>query len=141
MISILVVSHGNFAKSLVTTAEMIAGKQEQVGWVSLAANDGVDSLSDKVASALADFPEDTPTLILADLWGGSPFNAAAQFAAKNPQSIALVAGVNLPILLEAYMARNSTLSELVNKINEIADDSIRQFEVSTDNDDDLGDDL
>ena len=76
MISILVVSHGNFAKSLVTTAEMIAGKQEQVGWVSLAANDGVDSLSDKVASALADFPEDTPTLILADLWGGSPFNAA-----------------------------------------------------------------
>ncbi len=141
MISILVVSHGDFAKSLVTTAEMIAGKQEQVGWVSLAANDGVDSLSDKVASALADFPEGTPTLILADLWGGSPFNAAAQFAAKNSQSIALVAGVNLPILLEAYMARNSTLSELVNKINEIADDSIRQFEVSTDNDDDLGDDL
>lgn len=140
MISILVVSHGDFAKSLIQTAEMIAGKQAQVGWVSLAASDGVDSLSDKVATALAEFPKDTPTLILADLWGGSPFNVATQFAAKNPQSIGLVAGVNLPILLEAYMARNSTLSELVNKINEISDDSIRQFKVSAD-DDDLGDDL
>ncbi len=38
------------------------------------------------------------------------------------------------------MARNSTLTELVNKINEISDDSIRQFTLPTD-DDDLGDDL
>ncbi|MSE22406.1 PTS mannose transporter subunit IIA, partial [Lactobacillus parabuchneri] len=48
--------------------------------------------------------------------------------------------VNLPILLEAYMARNSTLTELVNKITEISTDSIRQFTMPT-QDDDLGDDL
>lgn len=140
MISILVVSHGEFAKSLIQTAEMIAGKQEQVGWVSLAPNDGVDSLSAKISAALGEFPTDAPTLILADLWGGSPFNAAAQFAAKAPESTALIAGVNLPLLLEAYMGRNSTLQELVNKLNDISNDSIRQFTIVTD-DDDLGDDL
>ncbi|MGF2384248.1 PTS sugar transporter subunit IIA [Lentilactobacillus otakiensis] len=140
MISILVVSHGDFAKSLIQTAEMIAGKQNQVGWVSLAANDGVTSLSTKVKATLGKFPKDAQTLILADLWGGSPFNVSAQIVAENPESMALIAGVNLPILLEAYMARNSTLTELVNKINEISDDSIRQFTLPTD-DDDLGDDL
>jgi PTS system mannose-specific IIA component len=140
MISILVVSHGDFSKSLIQTAEMIAGKQQQVSSVSLAANDGVDSLSAKVDTELSKFPESAPTLILADLWGGSPFNAAAKVVAKDPQKAALIAGVNLPILLEAYMARNSSLTELVNKINEIAGDSIRQFTVPAD-DDDLGDDL
>lgn len=140
MISILVVSHGDFAQSLIKTAEMIAGKQEQVESVSLAANDGIDSLSDKVNTQLAKFPQGAQTLILADLWGGSPFNAAARVAAEDPENTALIAGVNLPILLEAYMARNSTLVELVNKVVEISDDSIRQFTVATD-DDDLGDDL
>nr|WP_252892732.1 PTS sugar transporter subunit IIA [Lentilactobacillus otakiensis] len=100
MISILVVSHGDFAKSLIQTAEMIAGKQNQVGWVSLAANDGVASLSTKVKATLGKFPKDAQTLILADLWGGSPFNASAQIVAENPESMALIAGVNLPILLE-----------------------------------------
>ncbi len=114
MISILVVSHGDFSKSLIQTAEMIAGKQQQVSSVSLAANDGVDSLSAKVDTELSKFPESAPTLILADLWGGSPFNAAAKVVAKDPQKTALIAGVNLPILLEAYMARNSSLTELVN---------------------------
>lgn len=140
MISILVVSHGDFAKSLIQTAEMIAGKQGNVSWVSLAPNDGVDSLKAKLDTQIAKFPKDAPILILADLWGGSPFNAAAQIAAENPKETALIAGVNLPILLEAYMARNSTLTELVNKVNEISDDSIRQFTIPTD-DDDLGDDL
>lgn len=140
MISILVVSHGDFSKSLIQTAEMIAGNQQQVASVSLAANDGVDSLSAKVDTELSKFPESAPVLIFADLWGGSPFNAAAKVVAKDPKNKALIAGVNLPILLEAYMARNSSLTELINKINEIAGDSIRQFTVATD-DDDLGDDL
>ncbi|WP_225362316.1 PTS sugar transporter subunit IIA [Lentilactobacillus parabuchneri] len=140
LISILVVSHGDLANSLIHTAEMIAGKQEQVQTVTLAANDGVDSLSAKVDAAMAKLPADQLTLIFADLWGGSPFNAAAQIVGKDPTHTALIAGVNLPILLEAYMARNSTLTELVNKITEISTDSIRQFTMPT-QDDDLGDDL
>lgn len=141
MISIIVASHGGLASALVKTSEMIAGKQDQVATVGLEPSDGVESLSVKFALAQKKLPQDADTLILADLWGGSPFNVAAGVVANDPKHTALIAGVNLPILLEAFMSRQSSLDELVRHIHEISDDSIRQFTIAPPTDNDLGDDL
>ena len=44
-------------------------------------------------------------LFLVDLWGGSPFNQANRIFEEAPEKRAIVAGLNLPMLIEAYSER------------------------------------
>ena len=61
---------------------------------------------------------------MVDLFAGSPFNAASMIAMKN-SNMEIVAGVNLPMLLEVFSNRNfSTLPELVNIAEQSGKESI-----------------
>lgn len=46
-------------------------------------------------------------MILADLWGGTPFNQASAVLDGHEDSWAIVTGLNLPMLIEAYASRMS----------------------------------
>lgn len=54
-------------------------------------------------------PPSDGVLFLVDLFGGSPYNAAARVAAKRPQDD-IVTGVNLPMLLEVLDAKDEAKS-------------------------------
>jgi len=63
-----------------------------------------------------------------DIIGASPFNACARVIHENPdQKLALITGVNLPMLLEGAMNREKDLSleELTQEIKEIGKDQIK----------------
>ncbi|MBU9788619.1 PTS sugar transporter subunit IIA [Lentilactobacillus sp. IMAU92037] len=130
MISILVASHGRLSEEIVKTSEMIAGKQAQISWLSLDPNDGIDSLQAKYNKALTVFTEHHDVLIFTDMWGGSPFEAAGRIVADNPEHIALIGGVNLPILLEAFVSRKTSLTNLVDHLMSVSKNAIRQFKLS-----------
>ena len=49
-------------------------------------------------------------LFLVDLWGGSPFNQANRIFEEAPEKRAIVAGLNLPMLIEAYSERLTATS-------------------------------
>ncbi len=53
-------------------------------------------------------------LFLVDTWGGSPFNAASRIVVDK-EHYEVVAGVNIPMLVETFMARddNPSFDELV----------------------------
>lgn len=138
MISIIVASHGEFAEALIHTSEMIDGKQQNVAAVTLAPSDGIDALESKFKDVFKKLPRND-VLILTDLWGGSPFNAASKFVAEDPAHNALIAGVNLPLLLEAYMIKDQSLSKVVDHLTNVAASSIKQFELpdQSDGEDDL----
>lgn len=138
MTSIIVAGHGQFAKALVETSEMIAGKKTGVATVTLAPQDGIETLENKFKRVLATF-SGNEILILVDLWGGSPFNAAAKFVATEGNHLALMAGVNLPLILEAYMIKDQPLAAVVKHLNQVAPDTIKQFQVSDQGEE--GDDL
>lgn len=56
--------------------------------------------------AIAQFDADDEILVLADLWSGSPFNQASRIAGENPdRKIAIITGLNLPMLIQAYTER------------------------------------
>ena len=45
-------------------------------------------------------------LVLADLWSGSPFNQASRVMGENPdRKFAIITGLNLPMLIQAYTER------------------------------------
>ena len=49
MINILVVTHGNFGNELIKSAEMIAGKQENIEALGLFVEDDFDMFKSKVS--------------------------------------------------------------------------------------------
>ncbi|WP_432643737.1 PTS sugar transporter subunit IIA, partial [Clostridium perfringens] len=46
-------------------------------------------------------------LFLVDLWGGTPFNQANSLVEEHADKWAIVAGMNLPMVIEAYASRFS----------------------------------
>ncbi|MDB6273744.1 PTS mannose transporter subunit IIA, partial [Listeria monocytogenes] len=57
-------------------------------------------------------------LFLTDLKGGTPFNVLVRLL-RNFDAVELVAGVNIPLLLEAFLSRETlSLKELANQVAE-----------------------
>jgi len=112
MVGIVIVSHGSLAQGLGEAAEMILGKQEYMTTLSLEPADGLDSLKAAIQLAAEQVNGGQGVLVLADVRGGTPCNAAALIAYN--LELALVTGVNLPMLLEVLTRRrNIELADLV----------------------------
>ena len=113
MISVIIGTHGMFSEEILKSAEMIFGAQENVGSVTFKPGEGVDNLVEKYNSLISELDSTDGVLFMVDLFGGSPFNAASIIAMKN-NNMEIVAGVNLPMILEVLGSRDfSSLSELL----------------------------
>ncbi|BCQ35354.1 PTS mannose transporter subunit EIIAB [Erwinia rhapontici] len=113
-IAIMIGTHGWAAEQLLKTAEMLLGKQENVGWIDFVPGENAETLMEKYQARLAEMDSTQGVLFLVDTWGGSPFNAASRLVVDKP-GYDVVAGVNIPMLVEVLMARddNPTFDELV----------------------------
>lgn len=107
MVGIILASHGEFAKGILQSGSMIFGEQENVKAVTLMPSEGPDDVRAKMKDAIASFDNQDEVLFLVDLWGGTPFNQANTLFEEHKDKWAIVAGMNLPMLIEAYGARLS----------------------------------
>ncbi|HEK9662111.1 TPA: PTS mannose transporter subunit IIAB, partial [Streptococcus equi subsp. equi] len=95
-----------FAEGIHQSGSMIFGEQEKVQVVTFMPNEGPDDLYGHFNNAIAQFDADDEILVLADLWSGSPFNQASRVAGENPdRKMAIITGLNLPMLIQAYTER------------------------------------
>ena len=104
MVGIIIATHGEFAAGIKQSSSMILGEQEKVESVVFMPNEGPKDLYRKLQEAINKL-ETEEILFLVDLWGGSPFNQANRLLEESPETRAIVAGLNLPMLLEAYGER------------------------------------
>ena len=107
MVGIILASHGEFAKGILQSGSMIFGEQKNVQAVTLSPNEGPDDIKAKMKDAIASFDNQDEILFLVDLWGGTPFNQANSLFEEHKDKWAIVSGMNLPIVIEAYGARFS----------------------------------
>ena len=107
MVGIILASHGDFAKGILQSGSMIFGEQENVQAVTLMPSEGPDDIKAKMKDAIASFDNQDEILFLVDLWGGTPFNQANSLFEEHKDKWAIVAGMNLPMVIEAYGARLS----------------------------------
>lgn len=114
MINILVMSHGELAESICSSAEMIIGEQENLKSVIFNPGESLDALVEKFKKALNEFDNDFPHLVFVDIFGGSPSNATALLLAEN-YKLNIISGVNLPMLLEALSERENTAPDTLVK--------------------------
>ena len=98
MFGIIVGTHGDFAKGIVQSCEMIFGKREHLKAVTLVPGEGPDDVYAKYEAAIKELGNPDRVLILNDLLGGTPYNQAARLV-SNHENYGIVAGVNLPMLI------------------------------------------
>lgn len=106
MVGIILATHGEFAEGILQSGSMIFGEQENVKAVTLHPSDSPETLKERMLEAIATFANQEEVLFLVDLWGGTPFNQANNLCGKH-SNWAIVAGLNLPMLIEAYSSRFS----------------------------------
>ena len=107
MVGIILASHGEFANGLMQSGAMIFGEQPNVAACVLHPSEGPDDIKAKMQAAIDSFDDQTEVLFLVDLWGGTPFNQANSLFEAHKENWAIVSGMNLPMLIEAYAARLS----------------------------------
>lgn len=90
------------------------GEQENVGWIDFVPGENAETLIEKYTAQLEKLDTSKGVLFLVDTWGGSPFNAASRIVVDK-EHYEVVAGVNIPMLVETLMARddNPGFDELV----------------------------
>ncbi|OCG06568.1 PTS mannose transporter subunit EIIAB [Gilliamella sp. wkB178] len=126
MVGIILATHGEFAEGILQSGTMIFGEQENVKAVTLHPSDSPESLKERMLAAIATFDNQDEVLFLVDLWGGTPFNQANNLCGTH-SNWAIVAGLNLPMLIEAYSSRLSmeTAKEIASALLEPAKEGIR----------------
>lgn len=128
-IAIIVATHGVAAEQLLKTTEMLIGEQEDVAYIDFVPGENAETIMGKYQS-LVDGPLShcDQVLFLVDMWGGSPFNAANRFQ-EGKSGMDVVAGVNIPMLVNTCMARDDveSLEELVEVALEAGTTGIRSL--------------
>ena len=104
MVGIVLASHGDLAAGIKQTGSMVFGDQPNVAVVSLQPSMGPDQFRAELEKAFATLDDQEQVLFLVDLWGGTPFNQSSAFI-DGHDTWAIVTGLNLPMLIEAYSAR------------------------------------
>ncbi|CDL80905.1 PTS mannose transporter subunit IIAB [Xenorhabdus szentirmaii] len=130
-IAIMIGTHGAAAEQLLRTAEMLIGEQENVSYIDFVPGENADTLFDKYNEKLTSLDTNQGVLFFVDTWGGSPFNAANRIAIDK-DNYEIITGVNVPMLVEAFMCRDDdpSMAELVSVALETGREGIRALKTA-----------
>ena len=111
MVGIVVITHGDMAKGIKTAIDLILGSQEQFESIGLYEGADFEEFKERVGASIESVNKGNGVIALVDLLGASPYNSVAfnmtKFIEKNIP-IRLVSGVNLPMMIEVLLARETT---------------------------------
>ncbi|PHM63812.1 N-acetylgalactosamine-specific enzyme IIB component of PTS [Xenorhabdus ishibashii] len=126
-------THGAAAEQLLHTTEMLIGEQENVSYIDFVPGENADTLFEKYNQKLKSLDTEQGVLFFVDTWGGSPFNAANRIVVDK-DNYEIITGVNVPMLVEAFMCRDDdpTMEELVSVALETGKEGIRALKAKQD---------
>ena len=113
MIGIVVVTHGRLAEELVNATRAIVGDIPAITAVSIGWSDDMGVANEAIGRAIADVGG--PTLLLTDMFGGTPTNISLPFLSE---SVEIVTGVNLPMLIKVTSLRAGDLAEVARVVRD-----------------------
>ena len=101
----ILTGYGSFAGRVASAVEMISGPQKEFLPVSFKGEEAGE-FPDKLHRAIEDMlKRDHAVVVFCDLLGGTPFNQALICSAMMP-GVEVIAGTNLPMLLECLTSRS-----------------------------------
>lgn len=109
MIGLVIVGHGNYPDALLHAAESVLSGATQMKALALKPDADPVGFTEKIEKAVAEVETGEGVIIMTDMMGGAPTNAA--LAMLNHPGVEVVTGVNLPMLLKLSFIKGKTVSE------------------------------
>ena len=109
MVSLLVITHGDFGAYLVEAAESIVGPQQKVRCVGVSPRLPVDEVRRRVLEAVSELGGGE-LVVAVDMPGGTPCNVVLPVV-KDLPGAHVVSGVNLYMLVSAFNNREGSTPE------------------------------
>ena len=103
MIGLILVTHGRLAEEFVHAMEHVVGEQPDVATICIGPNDDMEARRREIANAIKRVDSGNGTVILTDLFGGTPSNLAISLLKRGTTEV--IAGINLPMLIRLAGAR------------------------------------
>ena len=123
MIGILLVTHGQIGRSLIDCSSNILGKS--INFLECIPVDPKSDLQECekfIENEIKNLDTGSGVLILTDIYGATPCNILKKYTSQN--SIEVITGLNLPMLVQAITNRDGSLSQTVRKCMQSAQESI-----------------
>jgi len=114
MVGILVISHGNLAEALISSAEFIVGNLDRIRGVPVWPKDQEKEVKDRIQKKLAEVDDGEGIVVLTDVLGGTPTNIS--LSCFENEKVEVVTGVNLPMLLALSSNRKGKTMEEVSRL-------------------------
>jgi PTS system mannose-specific IIA component len=105
MIGLVLVTHGQLAVEFVRAMEHVVGTQPNVIPVCIGPEDDMEQRRAEIEVAVRQVDDGQGTIILTDLFGGTPSNLAISMMKSYP--VEVIAGANLPMLIRLASARKT----------------------------------
>jgi len=105
MIGIIIITHGNLALELKSAMEYILGIQKNIEIISIKSDDDLEIKKADLEEVIEKVNENIGTIILTDMFGGTPSNLAMSFLEVG--KVEIISGVNLPMLVKLIGLRDS----------------------------------
>ena len=124
MIGLVVATHGNLGAELLASAQMIIGPVMNARSVSINQENSMEDIRDAIDKAVKEVTSDEAgVIIVTDMFGGTPANVSMTFL--EPQSVEVLTGANLPMLLKFFNSQESLgLDELAGILKSYGQQSI-----------------
>ncbi|GHV63845.1 hypothetical protein AGMMS49587_14980 [Spirochaetia bacterium] len=103
MIGILIISHGDFARGMLSAAELISGEQEKLEVLGLYPGDSPEDFEQKILATLKKLDDGDGVIGFVDFLGGSPASTAMKVLKE--KLFPCITGANMPMLTEALLDR------------------------------------
>jgi len=111
MIGLLIISHANLGKELLTAAELIVGRLESADAVAITQTTESEELLKTISEKIDALDTGEGVLVLTDMFGGTPSNLSLSFL--NEERVEVLTGVNLPMVVSVASERDRfSLTEL-----------------------------
>ncbi len=120
---LVLISHGNFALEALKSAEMIMGHLENVKALSVVPGMDLKDTVKKLEETVNEVKGHAGVIIMTDIIGGTPSNAAGILTSSMDNVLAL-AGFNMPMLLEVLISRDLCLNDIAERICDVGKNSI-----------------
>jgi PTS system mannose-specific IIA component len=105
MVGVVLISHGDLAKGIVSSASMLVPQLDQLTSLTLWPDDNPDEFQKKLEAAVKETDTGDGVFILADMLGGTPSNRAMYSLGDK---VRMLTGLSLPMLYSLLTIREES---------------------------------
>jgi PTS system mannose-specific IIA component len=125
MVGVIIAAHLRLSDELLSAARIITGSRlDNFRTISINIDDNPDQVREKLLAAVREVNTPDGTVILVDMFGGTPSNLSLSLLSRG--TIEIITGVNLPMIIEAAdSSRRVSMAELISMLTASGQRGIR----------------